>query len=146
MEINLDKEKIFSNAKMNVSVVARDVKDSSGNSLYDTLFIQERDIPILEGFWSTALSTLLSEIAIFVKSSSAVSISLIPHRYNQDSITDLQELFGNYLSNKIVESWFSLKAVEFASIYNTKAEENMTGIKNRLYNKVEPQMKKFDRL
>ena len=66
MDIVIVKDKVFKGVAMNVSIIARDLVDSNGSSLYDKVAIQQRDHDFLSIFWDKALGELSLSLCDFV--------------------------------------------------------------------------------
>lgn len=144
MEITINKENIFKAVAMNVSIIARSLLDSDGNSLYDKVVIQERDNDVLESFWEYSFGNILKVLNDFIASVSENSITLVENRrFNDAMVKDLPFDVNNYIVNTMTGEWLKLKATEYAGIYSGNAELNIQSISEKIRYKTEPILKKF---
>ena len=145
MTVTIDKDAALAGVEMGVSIIGRDLKDASGNSLYDKVKIQERDKSLVSSLVDDSYGVLMNELGPFVKESNGFTFTLNDRcRFNVIAIDDIPSLVQHYLISHASAEWFKLKAVEFASIFDNRAEENLKTIFEKLRKKSEPVMKKFE--
>lgn len=145
MEITLNKSEIYKDVKMNVSILARDLKDASGESLFDKVRIQERDDDFLDLHWNTCFGSLVEGIKEFVKSVSGNTIILSDERRFSTYVAgDLSFVAANYLVSRITSEWLRLKAPEYAASFAENSAFYMKVITEKLRYKSEPSLKKFN--
>ena len=146
MDIVIDKEKIFKDVKMNISIIGRNLNDASGNSLYDKIQLQDRDDEMLNLFFDSAFGHVLNVLNNFIESYSDNIITLVDNRrFNSSSIIDIPKIVHNYLVDFIIAEWLKIKAVEFASIYTEKASSSFEAISEKLRIKTEPVRKIYNK-
>lgn len=144
MDITIDKEKIFKSVEMNVSIIARSMKDADGNSLYDKVRIQERDHDLLNLYMIPVMGELTGVMRDFVagKSGGVITVELDGRR-NPAFQDELQSLCVSYAEARIACEWLKLKATEYASIYADNAQSILEQIRIKVYHKDMPEMKLY---
>lgn len=145
MDITIDKKRVLDVVKMNVSIVGRSYKDSNGNSLWDVVSIEERDVAALEQLWNSPFGLLLASLENFISGCEGKTITFADNRrFNEAVVSDLKEVIENYLGNSITAEWMKLKAVEYAPTYTSAAEKDLESILVKLRVKTEPVLKTFN--
>lgn len=141
MDITIDQGNIFRNVEMNVSVIARSMYNTDGNSLYDKVRVQKRDHDLLKQFVRTVKGELTSLMKDFVtgENENAFSISL-DGRKSELFESELKELCEEYFVCRITCEWLKLKAVEYAPIYENNSSVIREQIKIKIYHKEMPEM------
>lgn len=139
MELNLNREDIFKDVVMNVSVIARSLVDADGKSLYDKVVIQERDKDFLSLFWDKAIGELSAALCDFVVEREGDAIELyLNDRTNASLVNDIQVLAARYMCHRMVYEWLKVKAPEYADNYLNQSEEHIRLVKEKLYYKNVP--------
>lgn len=134
MDINIDKKKVYEHVSMNVSTLARNLVDASGNSRYDEVHIQERDNDLLDSFYSKALSDLTLSLRDFIlERKDDLLILYLDDRSNMGLVSDIKEMIHEYLVNRIVSDWLKLKSVESSANYIQSSEELLKTLIDKLY-------------
>lgn len=134
MDISIDKEKIFKDVKMNVSTLARNLVDASGNSMYDEVHIQERDNDLLDAFYSKSLSDLTLSLRDFILDRKDDLLTLyLDDRSNMGLVSDIKTMIHEYLVNRIVSEWLKLKSVESSANYIQSSEDILKTLTGKLY-------------
>lgn len=142
MEITIDKDNIIKAVEMNVSIIARSMKDADGNSLYDKVRIQERDHDLLERFMIPVIGELTKVMRDFVTGTESDKIMVeLDGRRNEVFEQTLQSLCTSFVENRIACEWLKLKAVEYAEIYSGNAQGILDQIRVKVYHKDIPEMK-----
>ena len=145
MDIVVDKDKIFKDAKMNISIIGRSLKDENGNSLFDKIQLQDRDDDLLSMFFDSAFGNILNGLNNFIESCSGNIIKLVDNRrFNENSIIDIPKIIHNYIVDFIIAEWLKIKAVEFASIYTEKVALALSTVLEKLRIKTEPVKKIYN--
>lgn len=145
MDITINKENVFKNVSMSVSSIARDLKDTNGNSLYDKVVIQERDKDFLGLFLDKAMGELTVLLRDFIIKKNGETISLdIKDRANTSLVKDVSVLAEDFISNRISFEWMKIKAVEYADGFNSLSETNASLIKEKLYYQNMPEDSDFN--
>lgn len=136
MDIIIDKEKVIKDVSMSVSIIARDLVDSNGASLYDKVAVQQRDRDFLLIFWEKALSELSLSLCDFVISRDGDILSLyLSDRTNVGLSTDVLSLCEDYIRNRIVYEWMKIKAADHSGNFLNLSDESVRLIKEKLYYK-----------
>lgn len=144
MDITIDKEKIFKSVDMNVSIIARSMKDADGNSLYDKVRIQERDHDLLNIYLVPVIGELTGVMRDFVTGNNDGVISVeLDGRNNPVFQNELQSLCVSYAEERVTCEWLKLKATEYASIYADNAHSILQQIRIKVYHKDMPEMKLY---
>ena len=144
MDIAVNKQSVMNDVAMSVSIVARSLADTNGNSLYDKVRIQERDNDLVESYADAAYGSVLKELGDFIESHTSGNISLSDNRrFNEYAISDLPNVIHNYMVNYAVAEWMKIKAVEYAPVFTGRAEEYLRTVFEKLRFKSEPVMKKY---
>lgn len=144
MDITIDKEKIFKSVDMNVSIIARSMKDADGNSLYDKVRIQERDHDLLNLYLVPVIGELTGVMRDFVTGNNDGVISVeLDGRNNPVFQNELQSLCVSYAEERVACEWLKLKATEYASIYADNAHSILQQIRTKVYHKDMPEMKLY---
>ena len=139
MDIIIDKDKVIKEVDMSVSVMARDLVDANGGSLYDKVAIQIRDHDFLFIFWDKALSELSLSLCDFVIGREGDLLSLyLNDRTNMALAQDINKLCEDYVRNRIAYEWMKIKASEHSENFLNLSEESMRLIKEKLYYKNVP--------
>lgn len=145
MELTIDKSQVYDDVAMNVSIVGRSINDANGNSLYDKVRIQDRDMDILSLFWSDAFGVLLEKLGNFITSSTDGKIVLADdRRMNEAALSNLKAVITDYLVYSITADWMKLKAVEYVPVYEGKAETALASVVAKVLQKKEPVLKKYN--
>ena len=145
MELTIDKSQVYDDVAMNVSIVGRNLNDANGNSLYDKVRIQDRDMDILSLFWSDAFGMLLEKLGNFITSSTDGKIVLADdRRMNEAALSNLKTVITDYMVYSMTADWMKLKAVEYAGIYTTKSESLLASVLDIVHLKKEPNFKKIN--
>lgn len=144
MDITIDKENIFNSAGMNVSIIARSMKDTDGNSLYDKVRIQERDYDLLEQYMAPVIGELTGVMRDFVTGSNDYTISIeLDERSNAAFQDELKLLCTSYAEARVTCEWLRIKATEYAGIYADNASSILGQIRTKVYHKGIPEMKLY---
>lgn len=139
MDIIIDKNKVIRDVAMSVSVIARDLVDTNGNSLYDKVAIQSRDQDFLLIFWDKALGELSLSLCDFVIGRDEDVLSLyLNDRTNIGLAKDVLKLCEDYIRNRIAYEWMKIKASDHSDNFLTLSEESVRLIKEKLYYKNVP--------
>lgn len=139
MDIILNKENIFKKVEMSVSVVARDLKDADGNSLYDSVRILERDKDFLNMFLDKAAGEFTNSLCDFIVCRKGdVVVLCLNDRTNHSLIQDIQVLSENFICQRISWEWMKIKASSYSDIFYNQSEDNLRLIKEKLYYKNYP--------
>lgn len=139
MEIVIDKNKVVKDVAMNVSIIARDLVDSNGSSLYDKVAIQNRDHDFLLIFWDKALGELSLSLCDFVVGREGDVLSLyLNDRTNIGLSQDVLKLCEDYVRNRMTYEWMKIKAAEHSDNFLNLSEESVRLIKEKLYYKNVP--------
>lgn len=134
MDIKIDKEKILNKVSMNVSTLARNLTDSSGNSTYDIVRIQDRDKELLGSYYTRAVGELTLSLRNFIIDSHDDTIVLyLNERINVGLVSDIQNLIDEYVVNNVVSEWLKLKSPENYEKFQTSAESTLTILLDKLY-------------
>ena len=134
MDIIIDKDKVIRDVAMSVSVIARDLVDANGNSLYDKVVIQERDHDFLFTFWNKALSELSMSLCDFVINRDGDLLSLyLNDRTNTSLSKDVLVLCEGFIKNRIAYEWMKVKYPACAENFLNLSEESIRLIKEKLY-------------
>lgn len=134
MDIIIDKDKVIRDVTMSVSIIARDLVDANGNSLYDKVVIQERDHDFLFAFWDKALSELSMSLCDFVISREGDILSLyLNDRTNTSLSKDVSALCEDFTRNRIAYEWMKIKYSAYAENFLNLSEESIRLIKEKLY-------------
>lgn len=145
MELTIDKSQVYDDVAMNVSIVGRSINDANGNSLYDKVRIQDRDMDILSLFWSDAFGMLLEKLGNFITSSTDGKIVLADdRRMNEAALSNLKSVITDYMVYSITADWMKLKAVEYVPVYEGKAETALASVVAKVLLKKEPVLKKYN--
>lgn len=145
MELTIDKSQVYDDVAMNVSIVGRSINDANGNSLYDKVRIQDRDMDILSLFWSDAFGVLLEKLGNFITSSTDGKIVLADdRRMNEAALSNLKSVITDYMVYSITADWMKLKAVEYVPVYEGKAETALASVVAKVLLKNEPVLKKYN--
>ena len=141
MEINLNKEDIFKDVQMNVSVIARSLLDNDGNSLYDKVVIQDRDQDVLETHFIKAFSVLKTLFRDFLAKVEG-NVITINNPCNKDVVAEsIEEMANTYMKERMTSDWLKIKAPEYATIYLNESEASLTELRKNLYFKDAPELK-----
>lgn len=136
MDIIIDKERVIKDVAMSVSIIARDLVDANGNSLYDKVAIQDRDHNFLFTFWKKALSELSMSLCDFIIGRDGDIISLyLNDRTNTSLSQDVLNLCEDYIRNRIAFEWMKIKALSHAENFLNLSEESIRLVKEKLYYK-----------
>lgn len=139
MDIIIDKDKVIKDVSMSVSIIARDLVDSNGGSLYDKVAIQQRDRDFLLIFFDKALSELSLALCDFVISREGDVLSLyLNDRTNTGLSQDVSNLCEDYLRNRVAYEWMKTKAADYSSSFLSQSEDSVRLIKEKLYYKNVP--------
>lgn len=139
MDIVIDKDKVFKGVAMNVSIIARDLVDSNGSSLYDKVAIQQRDHDFLSIFWDKALGELSLSLCDFVVGREGDILSLyLNDRTNMALSKDVLSLCEDYIRNRIAYEWMKIKAADYSDNFLNLSEESVRLLKEKLYYKNVP--------
>lgn len=144
MDITVNKQSVMNDVSMSVSIVARSIVDTNGNSLYDKVRIQERDNGLIVSYVNAAYGNVLKELADFIEGHKSGTISLATNRrLNESAISDLPDMVHNYMVNYTAAEWMKIKAVEYATVFSGRSDELLNVIFKKLRFKAEPKLKKF---
>ena len=145
MELTIDKNQVYDSVTMHVSIVGRDLKDANGVSLYDKVRIQDRDKDVLDLFWSDAFGDLIEKLGDFITSSADNKLALAEdRRMSEASLNKLDDAITGYMVYSMTANWMKLKAVEYAPVYEGKAEASLASVVARIHVKKEPTLKKYN--
>ena len=145
MELTIDKNQVYDSVAMHVSIVGRDLKDANGVSLYDKVRIQDRDKDVLDLFWADAFGDLIEKLGDFITSSADNKLALAEdRRMSEASLTKLDDAITGYMVYSMTANWMKLKAVEYAPVYEGKAEASLASVMARIRVKKEPTLKKYN--
>ena len=134
MEITIDKKKVFEHVSMNVSTLARDLVDVSGNSRYDVVRIQERDYDVLDAFYSRVFSELVLSLRDFVLDNKGDTLTLyIDDRSNVGLIEGTAKLIHEFVVNRLVSDWLKMKSVDESALYRQTSDELLVMLTGKLY-------------
>lgn len=143
MDITINKEIIFKDVSMNVSVIARSLLDNDGNSLYDKVLIQERDKDVLETYFIKAFSVLKTLFRDFLAKVDGLVLS-INNPCNKGVLAEsIEEMANTYLIERLTADWLKIKAPEYATIYLNESEASLTELRKKLYFKDVPEIKLY---
>ena len=145
MELTIDKNQVYDSVAMNVSIVGRDLKDANGASLYDKVRIQDRDKDVLDLFWADAFGDLIEKLGNFITSSADNKLALAEdRRMSEAALNKLDDAITGYMVYSMTANWMKLKAVEYAPVYEGKAEASLASVMARIRVKKEPALKKYN--
>ena len=145
MELTIDKNQVYDSVAMNVSIVGRDLKDANGVSLYDKVRIQDRDKDVLDLFWADAFGDLIEKLGNFITSSADNKLALAEdRRMSEAALNKLDDAITGYMVYSMTANWMKLKAVEYAPVYEGKAEASLASVMDRIHVKKEPTLKKYN--
>lgn len=143
MDIKIDKEKVFDNVVMNASIIARDLFDANGNSLYDKVVIRERDKDLLETNFNKAFSVLKTLLRDFMKEVKDYVITIDNPDNNGVLAESIEEMANTYMVERLCADWLKLKSPEHAAIYLNESESSLDELKKKVYFKDAPKLKLY---
>lgn len=139
MDIIIDKEKVIKDVGMCVSIIARDLVDSNGESIYDKVAVQQRDRDFLLIFYEKALSWLSLALCDFLISREGDKLSLyLNDRTNTALSQDVSNLCEDYIRNRVAYEWMNIKAADYSGNFLSQSEESVRLIQEKLYYKNVP--------
>lgn len=134
MDVIINKERVYESAMMAVSILGRDLKDASGNLLYDKVRIEERDFGLLSTFYARVMGEVTLALRDFVVSREDGALCLyLDDRVNPALSDDIEKLAYDYVTNRVVAEWMKLKSVEHAPIFQSAAESSISVLQEKLY-------------
>lgn len=134
MDVIINKESVFECAMMSVSILGRDLKDATGNSLYDKVRIEERDFDMLSVFYSKVMGEVTLALRDFVVSREDGSLCLyLDDRVNPALSSDIEKMAKDYVVNRVIAEWLKIKSAEHVVIYQDAAESSMSVLQEKLY-------------
>lgn len=143
MEITINKESIFKAVAMNVSIIARSLLDSDGNSLYDKVVIQERDNDALEQYFVKAFSVLKTLFRDFLTKVEE-NVITINNPCNKGVLAEsIEEMANNYIVERLTADWLKIKSPEHATIYLNESEASLSELRKKVYFKDAPELKLY---
>lgn len=143
MEITVNKESIFKNVAMNVSIIARSLLDSDGNSLYDKVVIQERDNDVLDQYFVKAFSVLKTLFRDFLTKVEG-NVITINNPCNKGVLAEsIEEMANNYVIERLTADWLKIKSPEHAAIYLNESEASLVELRKKVYFKDAPELKLY---
>lgn len=143
MEITINKENIFKAVAMNVSIIARSLLDSDGNSLYDKVVIQERDNDVLEQYFVKAFSVLKTLFRDFLTKVEE-NVITINNPCNKGVLAEsIEEMANNYIVERLTADWLKIKSPEHATIYLNESEASLSELRKKVYFKDAPELKLY---
>lgn len=143
MEITINKESIFKAVAMNVSIIARSLLDSDGNSLYDKVVIQERDNDALEQSFVKAFSALKTLFRDFLTKVEE-NVITINNPCNKGVLAEsIEEMANNYVIERLTADWLKIKSPEHATIYLNESEASLSELRKKVYFKDAPELKLY---
>lgn len=144
MSIDINKDNVFQQVGMNVSILARSIKDADGNSLYDKVYIQDRDYAVLDQYFASVVGEIVHTLRDFVigVDGSIVSVEF-DERNTEPFIKQVEALCISYAVARVTCEWLKRKAVEYAELYENNAIQLLALIKSHAYHKNIPEMKLY---
>lgn len=134
MDIIIDKQDIYRKVSMNVSVVARDLIGTNGNSIYDKVRIQDRDNELLDSYYTRIEGELTLILRDFIVRISEGKLCLyLDDNVNPYLSKGLESLISEYITNRIVSEWLKLKSVENSPNFQSAADNLLNTIQEKLY-------------
>lgn len=134
MDVIINKEKVYESVMMSVSILGRDLKDSSGNLMYDKVRIEERDFDLLSTFYTRVMGEVTLALRDFVVSREDGNLCLyLDDRVNPALSNDIEKLAYDYVTNRVTAEWMKLKSVEHVPIFQDAAESSLSVLQEKLY-------------
>lgn len=144
MSIDINKDNVFQQVGMHVSVLARSIKDADGNSLYDKVHIQDRDYAVLDQYFASVVGEIVHTLRDFVIGVNGTAISVeFDERNTEPFIKQVESLCVHYAIARVTCEWLKRKAVEYAELYENNAIQLLEQIKSHAYHKNIPEMKLY---
>lgn len=144
MTATIAKSDILDKVKANIGVFARDAVDSSGDSIYDALKMEERDEKAVELMYNDGVGMALSAVGEYASKLENGSLEITqPSRCNDTQFADVSKMVVLAVVNRVTALWFELKYPEKSSQFNEAAKKACDEIWLKLHTKSEPVRKSY---
>lgn len=129
--------------KMAVSVIARDEVNAAGNPMYQRLAITERDMKMLDDLFTSALTSLVTELRTVKILPETDGLNLELPDFDEYQTPYAVLLAESYLKDSITGSWLKRKGSAMYEPFLNSSEGSLVNLKSVLFTRKAPSKKYF---